>query len=239
MSKSVSVDAAIVVPWRPAAGREQSFDLAWRYNNKEFADFKIYFSDSVGERFNVSEARNRGCIQAIEDGYKTLVVIDADTVFSRESILKAIEEVSTKHVISYAYTYTFETNEGSSYLLSIGAASFEEITEGKALTWEHVGSGWAMSSEMFWEMNGWDENFKGWGWEDNAFEKAYELLFNSEMSRAPGTCYRLWHPERDSYSADNNRLRYEELYNNPDNNAEAMRSVLRGNLVHRLINEVG
>ena len=239
MSKSVSVDAAIVVPWRPAAGREQSFDLAWRYNNKELAGFEVYFSDSVGEKFNVSEARNRGCIQAIEDGYKTLVVIDADTIFSREGVLKAIEEVSTKHVISYAYTYSFETNEGNSYLLSIGATPLDELAKKGGLFEGHVGSGWAMSSEMFWEMNGWDENFKGWGWEDTAFEKAYELLFSKKMSRAPGTCYRLWHPERDSYSVDNNRLRYEGLYNNPDNNAEAMRSVLRGNMVHRSINEVG
>lgn len=239
MSKSVSVDAAIVVPWRPALGREQSFDLAWRYNNKEFADFKIYFSDSVGEKFNVSEARNRGCIQAIEDGYKTLVIMDADTIFSRANVMKAIEEVSTKHVISYIYTYSFETNERLSHLLNIGATPLDELAKDGGLIEDHVGSGWAMSSEMFWEINGWDENFKGWGWEDNAFEKAYELLFNSEMFRAPGTCYRLWHPERDSYSADNNRLRYEELYNNPDNNAEAMRSVLRGNMVHRSINEVG
>lgn len=239
MSKSVSVDAAIVVPWRPAAGREQSFDLAWRYNNKELVGFEVYFSDSVGEKFNVSEARNRGCIQAIEDGYKTLVVIDADTIFSREGVLKAIEEVSTKHVVSYAYTYSFETNEKLSHLLNIGATPLDELAKDGGLFEGHVGSGWAMSSEMFWEMNGWDENFKGWGWEDDAFEKAYKLLFNSEMSRAPGTCYRLWHPERDSHSADNNRLRYEGLYNNPDNTAEAMRSVLRGNMVHRSINEVG
>lgn len=238
MSKSVSVDAAIVVPWRPAVGREQSFELAWRYNSKEFADFKIYFSDSVGERFNVSEARNRGCIQAIEDGYKTLVIMDADTIFSRDNVMKAIEEVSTKHVISYIYTYAFETNEKLSHLLSIGATPLDELAKDGGLFEGHVGSGWAMSSEMFWEINGWDENFIGWGWEDNALQKAYELLFSSEMSRAPGTCYRLWHPERDT-NADNNRLRYEELYNKPSNTEEAMRLVLRGNMVHRLISEVG
>lgn len=239
MSKSVLVDAAIVVPWRPAVGREQSFELAWRYNNKEFADFKIYFSDSVGERFNVSEARNRGCIQAIEDGFKNLVIMDADTIFSRDSVLEAIKEVSTKHVISYIYTHSVEANERTSHLLSIGAMEPQELELIHSLIPNHVGSGWAMSSEMFWQMNGWDENFKGWGWEDTAFQKAYELLFNSEMSRAPGTCYRLWHPERDPSHLEPNRLRYEELYNNTNNNAEVMHSVLRGNMVHLLSNEVG
>lgn len=238
MSKSVSVDAAIVVPWRPALGREQSFDLAWRYNSKEFADFRIYFSDSVGERFNVSEARNRGCLEAIGDGYKTLIVMDADTVFNRENVMKAVEEVRTKHVISYIYKYSYEVTEKESYLLSIGADLLDELGKDQVLFEGHVGSGWAMSSEMFLEMNGWDENFLGWGWEDAAFEKAYKLLFNSEMSRAPGICHRLWHPERDHHSIEDNRLRYERLYNNPDNNAEKIRSVLESNMVHRLINEI-
>jgi hypothetical protein len=238
MTKSVSVDAAIVVPWRPAEGREQSFDTAWRYNNKEFADFKVYFSDSVGERFNVSEARNRGCLQAIKDGYKTLVVMDADTIFIKEGVLKAINEVSTKHIVSYIYTHHLVVEERDSYLLSIGASSPDELAESN--TFEgHVGSGWAMSSEMFLEMGGWDENFQGWGWEDNAFQKAYELLFSSEMSRAPGTCYSLWHPKRDSNNTEDNRLRYEKLYNQPRNSVDMVRSLLRGNMVHRLNSDVG
>jgi hypothetical protein len=41
MTKSVSVDAAIVVPWRAAEGREQSFDLAWRYNNSPNNDVEV------------------------------------------------------------------------------------------------------------------------------------------------------------------------------------------------------
>jgi hypothetical protein len=164
--------------------------------------------------------------------------MDADTIFSRNSVLEAIKEVSTKHVISYIYTHSVEANERTSYLLSIGSLEPHELGLIHSLVPNHVGSGWAMSSEMFWDINGWDENFRGWGWEDTALEKAYELLFSSEMSRAPGTCYRLWHPDRD-FIADDNRLRYEELYNSPENNAEKMRSVLRGNMAHRLPNEIG
>jgi hypothetical protein len=41
----------------------------------------------IGGTPNVSEARNRGCLQAIKDGYKTLVVMDADTIFIKEGVL--------------------------------------------------------------------------------------------------------------------------------------------------------
>lgn len=234
MSESVIVDAAIVVPWRVAEGREKSFELAWRYNKSTFADFRVYFSDSIGEKFNVSEARNRGCIQAIEDGYKVLVVIDADTIFGIDGILKAIEEVSTNHVISYIYTHSVETNEMTSYSLDIGSIQPHELELSHMPTLGHVGSGWAMSSEMFWDINGWDENFHGWGYEDTAFQKAYEVLFNSEMLRAPGTCYRLWHPDRDTSSFVDNMNRFELYYDSPEVTPEDLRGVLKRNMVHRV-----
>lgn len=234
MSESVIVDAAIVVPWRVAEGREGSFELAWKYNNSVFADFKIYFSDSVGEKFNVSEARNRGCIQAIEDGYKYLVVIDADTVFERNAIVDALKVVSEQDVISYVYTWSLELNEWTCDALRDGRIQFSEISDFSSKTKGHVGSGWAMSAEMFWRMNGWDENFKGWGYEDGAFQKAYELISNSSMLRAPGNCYRFWHPNRDTSSFVDNMERYKLHYGDPDVSVEDLKNVLKRNMAHRV-----
>jgi hypothetical protein len=234
MSESVIVDAAIVVPWRTATGREQSFELAWKYNNPEFADFKIYFSDSVGDKFNVSEARNRGCIQAIEDGYKFLVVMDADTIFERNAVVDALKVVSEEDVISYIYTWSLELNGWTCDALSDGRIQFSEVSDFASKTEGHVGSGWAMTSEMFWQMNGWDENFQAWGYEDIAFQKAYELISNNPMLRVPGNCYRLWHPDRDTSGLTGNMERFELYYNNPEITREDLRSVLKRNMVHRV-----
>jgi len=225
------MDAAIVVPWRSTPEREFSFQLAWRYNGPAFSDFKIYFSDSVGERFNVSEARNRGCIKAIEDGYKFLIVMDADTVFERDSVIDALKVVSEEDVISYLYTKSVEPHMTTCAALDGGDMQLHEIEKQHAtLSLEHIGSGWAMTSEMFWKMNGWNENFIGWGYEDTAFDKAYKILYDRPMLRAPGNCYRLYHSVRDDKDFDKNAERFNLDYNDPKKD---FKDFLKGNMVHR------
>ena len=221
-------NAAIVVPWRTAEGREKSFELAQKYNAETFSDFKFYFSDSVGEKFNVSEARNRGCIQAIEDGYNLLVVLDADTVFERDAVVDALKVVTESGGVCYPYTLSIETNQQLSERIDSGELTLEDLSWHMDATEMHVGSGWVMSSETFWEMNGWDENFKGWGWEDAAFQLAYETKFDRIMSRSEGTCYRFWHPVRDTYSFGENLYRYESEYTE-----ENISQLLLSNMVHR------
>ena len=233
MVEGFRTDAAIVVPWRSTPEREHSFELAWRFNSVTFADFKIYFSDSVGERFNVSEARNRGCIQAIEDGYKFLIVLDADTIFHRDSIVDVLNVVAEGDVISYVYTNTMEPGLVTCDLLDKGEIRLEDMGEHAISSGGHIGSGWAMSSEMFWKMNGWDENFKGWGFEDTAFNKAYEILHGGPMLRAVGTCYRLYHHGRDVAAFDVNIRRYQGVYDRSEVSAEEIRSVIAENIVHR------
>jgi hypothetical protein len=233
MIKGFRTDVAIVVPWRSTPEREHSFELAWRFNSVTFADFKIYFSDSVGERFNVSEARNRGCIQAIEDGFRLLIVLDADTIFERSSIVDVLKVIAEKDVISYVYTNSMEPNLVVCEWLDKGEIGLEDMGEHVSSTLGHIGSGWAMSSEMFWKMNGWDENFKGWGFEDTAFNKAYEILHGSSMLRAPGNCYRLYHLTRDIVEFSNNMRRYETYYDALEVGAEEIRSVIAENMVHR------
>jgi len=233
MVQGFRTDAAIVVPWRSTPEREYSFELAWRYNNIAFADFKIYFSDSVGEKFNVSEARNRGCIQAIEDGFRVLIVMDADTIFERNAIVDALKVVAEEDAISYLYTNSLEPHKGLCEGLSLGDVQLSDVEENTYPVEGHVGSGWAMSSGMFWKMNGWDENFKGWGYEDTALDRAYQVLHGSPMLRVPGNCYRLFHSERDTDGLVDNMERFKTYYIGSEIGAEEIRKVLAGNMVHR------
>jgi hypothetical protein len=233
MTKNLRVDAAIVVPWRMTPEREYSFNLAWKYNGPTFSDFKVYFSDSVGERFNVSEARNRGCIQAIEDGFRLLIVMDADTIFERDAIVDALKVVSEQEVISYIYTKSMEPYLDICEGLDEGEIQPHEIEERLTnCSVGHIGSGWAMSSEMFWKMNGWDENFVGWGYEDTALNEAYEILHGSPMLRVSGNCYRLFHSERDNKDFDKNTNRFQTHYSNPKATPESIRDLISHNMVH-------
>ena len=240
MTQNLRVDAAIVVPWRSTPEREYSFELAWKYNGPAFSDFKVYFSDSVGERFNVSEARNRGCIQAIEDGFRVLIVMDADTIFERNAIVDALNVVAEGDVISYLYTSSMEPYLDICARLEGGEIQPHEIEEHPAnSSLGHIGSGWAMSSEMFWKMNGWDENFIGWGYEDTAFDKAYRVLHGSPMERVLGKCYRLFHSERDNKDFDKNRNRFETQYDDPEITPENIKDLIPHNMVHLTSSSIG
>jgi hypothetical protein len=90
-----------------------------------------------------------------------------------------------------------------------------------------------MSSEMFWEMNGWDENFIGWGYEDTAFDKTYKLLYDKPMSRVSGNCYRLYHSMRDDKDFNDNVERYNLHYDNPKADLKNFKELLKRNMVHR------
>lgn len=221
----------IVLPWRGSKTRTAGFEASLERHKWLFPDAAIYKSDSIGSRFNPSEARNRGCLEAIADGCEVLVVLDADTLFMPSSIEEAIKIATTKNTVCYAYTIATELGitETNGYLAgTFNPFGVEGLGAGHPIP-EHVGSGWVLTPETFTKMNGWDENFLGWGWEDNAFQETHRKLFGTPMKRASGVCFRLFHEERDMQTLDDNHARF-ALYN--DATSETIKDLISNNLVH-------
>jgi predicted glycosyltransferase involved in capsule biosynthesis len=222
----------IVIPWRETATRVRNFEAAYDYHKKLFPDVPFYKSDSVGERFNPAEARNRGCLRAFADGCDIVAVLDADTLFQKESIENAIQHVSIYGGVTYAYS----TTAGADVYHT--KAVLEDETYDPFLPknisyspieYQHIGSGWVVSKEGFYKLQGWDENFVGWGYEDNAFDLAYKILHNEQMYRPGGHCLRLFHEERDIETLEDNRSRF-ELYESLSK--EDLELLILDNLVH-------
>ena len=221
----------IVLPWRSSKTRTAGFEASLKRHELLFPDANIYKSDSVGDRFNPSEARNRGCLQAIADGCEVLVVLDADTLFMQSSIEEAIKIATTKNIVCYSYTLATELGleDTKRYLDgTFNPFSLEGLGIGVP-TSDHVGSGWVLTPETFIKMNGWDENFLGWGWEDNAFQEAHLKLFGTPMKRASGVCFRLCHQERDMQNLDDNRSRF---FRYKETTSEDIKDLIATNLVH-------
>lgn len=224
----------IVLPWRDTPERIEGFEAALRWHTEIFPDFTFYKSDSVGEKFNPSEARNRGCLEAIADGCDVLVVLDADTLFHRLGIIEAIQAAIRTGFVCYPYTYVVDLSLDETVQYLSGRINLELFTErnggpGTGLA-NHVGSGWVMTSETFKRLNGWDENFKGWGYEDNAFQEAHLKMLGAPMVRAFGRCYRLNHEGRDLGSIDANRIRF-SLYS--ASTEDSIEELVSTNLVHQ------
>jgi len=183
---------AIVVPWRITPEREASMLTAFRHNSFTFSDIPIYKSDSLEEKFNRSQARNLGCDKAIADGHDILIVLDADTIFERSAIEEAIETVG--ETILHPYDRDFETSffhkEDD---IEQEKLSLERIKETRKPNYGHIGSGWVMTSEVFKHINGWDERFLDWGWEDTALNVVNKTLFGRNIEHLSGCAFRITH----------------------------------------------
>ena len=222
----------LVIPWRETATRIDAFNAALKRHREIFPDLPIYKGDSSGPYFNPSEARNRGCLAALADGCEVLAVLDADTLFDSLSLTEAIEIAIRTKLVCYPYTYAVDLSPG--YTLSYLTGELDLFLSrdegpGDAVA-KHVGSGWVMTAEVFEKLNGWDENFLRWGYEDNAFQETHLKMLGAPMERAAGRCYKLHHDERDIANLMANRDRfflYEEA--TPD----TIRELVSNNLVHQ------
>jgi hypothetical protein len=218
---------AFVIPLRLNDLREPPFRYLENWLKTEFVDIPKYISDSVGERFNVSEARNRGCLQAINDGVDILIVLDADTLPTKESIEKAVRLAEGGELIMSGGYVILTENETVDILKGEEwPTSFEE-----KIFQNTPGGLWVMTAEVFRTINGWDERFVGWGYEDTALLVAYRKIYGKRARRIKSLLLSLWHGNKDftveSYLV--NRERYEG-YKSIDK--KYIHSSLEGNMVH-------
>jgi hypothetical protein len=218
---------AFVIPLRLSELREPPFRYLENWLKTEFVDIPIYLSDSVGERFNVSEARNRGCLQAINDGVGILMVLDADTLVSK-SVIDGAMKLAEGGELVMSKGYVLLTESETVDILK--GEELPKVFEEKIFQ-NTPGGLWVMTPEVFRSINGWDEQFEGWGYEDTALLVAYKKIYGKRARRIKSLLLSLWHGNRD-FTVDSfiaNRERYEG-YKSIDK--ESIQSLVDGNMVH-------
>ena len=220
----------IVIPLRLTPERERPFEFVHNWLKTEFVDIPIYISDSVGEQFNVSEARNRGCLQAINDGVDILMVIDADSfVIDKTKIIEAFD-LATSGVLILTKAYINLSERESKEKHTEGDIKNKQFDFGP--TFDTPGGVWVLSVEVFQKINGWDERFIGWGFEDNALNKAYKEICEKRIYRVDTAVL--------SFSNKTRNYTIPSLYNNKQRNSqyeaisskEEMLEMVSKNMVH-------
>ena len=220
----------IVVPLRLNSERERSFEYVHNWLKTEFVDIPIYLSDSDGKQFNVSEARNRGCLQAINDGVDILMVIDADTFITKKSELKKAFELATFGIASMTKGYVRLSDKETEEIIAGGEIKHKDFEQ---LVLQNTPGGlWVFPVEVFQQLKGWDERFLGWGYEDNALLKAYKKIYGKKIHRINTIVLSFSHSTRD-YTIDSylkNQERY-ELYKGISDKEEMLKMVSK-NMTH-------
>jgi len=188
----------IVIPWRPQPSRMEPKKFVVAHYKKILPDAKIYFADKKGERWNISGSRNIGCDMAIADGCDVIVVSDADIYVNKDTLLDACK-------------YSFENDLCSLPFDHLGGIDEDEVskfikhgidgnTEYK-IKWTRAQMGGVciITPKLFKLLNGWDERFTGWGYEDLAFRVAHILIAGSDIHRGSERTAAFWlgHSDRD------------------------------------------
>jgi N-terminal domain of galactosyltransferase len=199
-------------PWR---------DRLWRYVRAHLSrtvDWEVVESFHEVGPFNRAAAINA----AAQRPWRVAVILDADTVVDGPRLRAGVNAARQGLLVLPHDSFRSLTKRATNEVLG-GRISPEEA----AVRWvkpETKSSCLCVGRELWEEVGGFDERFRGWGWEDAAFYAACRQL--AGVQRIGGPVHHLWHPrspEKDPQSADYVRNReLGERYKSAQGRAEMM-----------------
>lgn len=219
-------EVTIAVPYRhsDSAPREEAFRYIASRLEAWFPDFEFLVADSGHEVFNRSATRNKAVEMAAG---QVVVICDADTVPQKDSLTKAIEGALEDNRLHLPYTIFRGLDETSTRKVFSQGADPHEVVPMETADWS-VGGVWVISKEGWNNAGGMDERFFGWGYEDNAFYEATNII-NGKTVRHTGFITHLWHPRPANLTFTDEYYANRDLYNRyrvRKNNAREMKRLL-------------
>lgn len=193
--------AVFLVPRRDDNGHR---DRLWAWCKarwqRYFPDVAIYEGHHDDGPFNRSAGINRAAALADQDGpWEVGIVIDSDVFLTVSQVRQAIDTARRTGKVTWAHTrwrefheeYTKRTLEaGTDFGPELDSEDMDVLVQRtNPLSWSCC---IAIPRVVWDDLGGFDERFRGWGWEDMAFASAVMGLYDFE--RLPGDVYNLWHP---------------------------------------------
>lgn len=195
-------DLSIIIPYgNPGLDRRRDdlFEFVYSWWSFYLPDSQIITHavfDSDGG-FNRSASRNAAV--AIADT-RYLVIADADTICPPSALVQAFDYIDAQlpyasWVLPYGNkNYYNLTKECTDNILNNGVK--QQLPPEDLLIYDHKLQSWAgilcMTKSAFDAVEGYDERFIGWGYEDNSFRLCMDTLW-SPHARIDSYCVHLWH----------------------------------------------
>ena len=193
----------VIIPWRDTGCeyRKKSLEFIFNLYSKNFS---VTLSDSPGKEFNRAAARNSGVFASKAD---IVVVTDADLFVPVSQISRAISEASKQSAQIRPFSEFGHMGEmATRYFMDSGP--YTEITKDQfetlSVLWPGIHGGtFVMRRDLWLKVGGMDENFVGWGGEDNAFNIRCQSRLGSSLTVLDGYALHMFHPYRRRMSRDN------------------------------------
>lgn len=181
------MSAAIVLPWRSTGCSYRQRHVDHLRDLYGALGYPVLLGDNEGV-WNVSAARNAG---VRESGADIVAVIDADTYIPLEQVDESIRLAAERYSLVKPFSlYGYLTEDATERYY---AGSMDEPEWIHTPTAHFIGGAYVMRRDLWDAVGGFDEEFVGYGGEDNAFQIACERTLNP-TGYVEGLGYHLYHP---------------------------------------------
>ena len=184
-------DVVICIPWRDPGDNRRRDAYKWCVNWWASHGFRTV----TGLGQSRAEMCNHAARQALDCGAGVLVFADADTWGPVQQVLLAAEEARDNRLI-HAFDVYSRLDAGTTtqgLRTSPARTRAERFARLGKRTKDHVSGLSAVSAELWSRVGGFDERFDKWGFEDQAFHLACEVLGDEPPARALGTAFHWAH----------------------------------------------
>lgn len=188
------MNIGIYIPWRGSGCRYRLQNMQYvRDTLTSYELGRVSLCDSAAEKFHRAGVRNLCAQHALGERVDVMVLCDADTLPERDALVAAIKGAYEQPVLHLPYTQFVGLTKEHSFEVITGTAPVDDQQRWLETATHSIGGVWVMRPDAWHNAEGMDEGFTGWGWEDNAFHLASNVL-NGQTVRHEGNIYHLWHP---------------------------------------------
>ena len=166
-----------------------AFERVTDWYGRMLPELRVSTIDSPDPVFNLALCRNLA-VASLDDPDDVVVLGDADTLPEPDALRAAVAAARTSHLVHLPYT-------AYHWLGPNGSAQFAAGIPPERCDFELINgacSGVYVTTRRAWERHGGqDPRFRGWGYEDAAWNLAHTTMLGAAPQRHPGRVYALHH----------------------------------------------
>ncbi|OIJ18533.1 hypothetical protein BKP45_18995 [Anaerobacillus alkalidiazotrophicus] len=222
-------NVSVLIPFKPDKGiREDLFKWVTTFYQNVLPEVEVCIGENHDHPFNKSKAINLAAKNATKDVF---VIADADIVYNPQIIVKSIELLD-KNAWVIPYSKCLDLSEKSTRnLLNVQPkwpfpieVEYNERHKNNP-NYQSIGGVIVLRRQSFSIVRGFDERFRGWGREDDAFKDAMNTLCGPYKRIEDDFIYHLWHPKAWNSNINNNVQLYKQ-YVNSIGNVQKMKTLV-------------
>ncbi len=186
-------DYSICIPYQPDGGpRDRLFDWLVRYYTEHCPEAEIVSTPPGGGEINRSRLRNQAVALATTGN---LCILDADCLLSPDLIRKGFARLQESGANLVQLGGVVRLTEATTAAILAGDDWSQAVATDPNINRVYPPQGFTywIQRHIFNTAGGFDEQFEGWGAEDEAFRFAVDTICGTAI-RIPGMSYHLWHP---------------------------------------------